>query len=799
MGVGSFFGLEIGKRGVSAHQQALQVTGHNITNAETKGYSRQIVSLKALDPLKTAPGAGQVGTGVTLSEIERIRDNFLDAAFREQQTFQGETDALAKSLESLQTILNEPSDKNIRASLDELFQAIEDVNNQPENQPVRVTLVEKAKSLATMVNVTYKRLQESLSATNAKVQDKFSKINSIAESIANLNLEISKARNIGQNPNDVLDERDRLLDELASLANVEIREDLNQELYVTIGEHLLVQGKTVRPPYLVNDPNLNGLQVISSTPTLPEPSDNPKVATAWVGADAKEGTHTVTVFQTATKHSLQSVDFRSIQNDLTEDSRLSQAGILSGSFYLNGVPIYFDNAMTFGELRDTINNSGQGLEVGFEREKMLFRSSRAGTANQMTLSEGTSNFLSVMRFSDEPEYNSFGQVIFDGRVQDAIYAIDDETLKSSSNHVANLIEGVDVEFKSVGSTNIVINQAVDGGEIAGLLKYQDGFLQEQMRSLDKLAYAMTREFNKLHYQGFGLDGKSQRLFWKDFNSPFTGTYEEKGAAAAFGLDSSLAKNVQVFAAASGVFERIGDRTPVSSGEGDGSNASQMAQLKFAQVVDNAEYGLRTRLSVLNGGDGVDFGRKESTFVVSNGIKSATVSLEGLDDDSTLYDLQGKINDALTKNAIASQVVITTLADGRIRLTSNNENLTYSEGAGTAAKDLKLLPSNGASGNGSRTIETSALNAKFRGQPKSVTDFFAAVVADIGAEAEEVLRLKENTRVITTQIENQRLSAIGVSMDEELTNMIQFQKGYNASARIINVMDEILDTIINLGR
>jgi len=562
---------------------------------------------------------------------------------------------------------------------------------------------------------------------------------------------------------------------------------------------LLVQGNKSFGLNLVVDPDLEGLQRIQSGTIPPKASDNEEILKAYVGADAQEQIFTVTVFQVATKHQVQSRELLEIKAGLTPDSRLQDAGITSGSIFINGVPLYFNEDITFNDLRTNITQSGLGVEAFFDRGKMQLRSTRTGTAHQVTLSQGTSNLMEVMNFNEQPEKNSFGEVVFDGRVQDARYAIGNKTFNSASNYVANIIPGVDVELRKVGSANVIVDHLVDGGELKGLLKYQDGFAQDQIRSLDQLAFALIKDFNRLHFEGFGLDGQSQRLFWQDYNSPFTGTYDERGAAAGLAIGKELGNNVQVFAAAKGVFERDGEPLPVSSGSGDGTNALSMAQLKFARIVDNQEFGLRTRLSVLNGGNGVDVGRKQSNFVVSNGSKNAVVSLEGFDADSTLFDLQNKINDALTKNGINSQVALTTLADGRVRWTSSNESLTFIEGNGTTGKDLRLLPSTGATGNGSRMIESAALEAEFRGQPKSLADFFAQTVAEVGAKAEQNVKLQAGSTVVTTQIENQRLSIMGVSMDEELTHMIQFQQGYNASARLISTVNEMLDVIINLGR
>ena len=111
----------------------------------------------------------------------------------------------------------------------------------------------------------------------------------------------------------------------------------------------------------------------------------------------------------------------------------------------------------------------------------------------------------------------------------------------------------------------------------------------------------------------------------------------------------------------------------------------------------------------------------------------------------------------------------------------------------------MSASSGAVGNGSRIIETSQLSAKYKGDPKSVVQHIQSVIASIGVRAEEMVKLKENSETVRVQLENERLSVIGVSVDEELTKLIQYQQGFQASARIISTVNTMLDVIVNLGR
>lgn len=798
VGLGAFLGLEIGKSGVLTHQRAINVVSHNITNAENDGYSRQTVSIEANKPMDDKGAAGQVGTGVQVGEIKRIRDNLIDTQLRDQKSFSGFVNKLSDNLGRLQTIINEPGENNVRSALDEFFQSIEDLNNQPDNTGVRITLIEKAKSLATLVNVTSKRIEDERVNINNEMEISLNRLNSLANSIGEINLEIQKVRHSGQNPNDLLDARDLMLDELSDLVNIDVSQDTEQNLYIRVGQHLLVQGSTVRELSYTADPTRGGLKTITTDNKIVNPSSNSAVAKAYVGGDADNQNIALTVFETARAHSTQSKSTYDIRTDFGITESMSNGGITSGSFFLNGVQIYFDNQETLEQLKDKINSAGLGVNAYFDRGRLILGSTRTGTAHQIVLSEGTSNLLEVMQFSDEKELDIEGNVLFDGEVRDARYAIGRQTFTSSYNFIEDLVTGIDVELVSAGSTDILANHFITSGRLRGFMEYQDKFIQDESRNIDKLAYSLISEMNKIHFEGFGIDGASQRLFFEAFSSP-NKLLIEKGAAKSMRLTEDVLSNVKAVAAASGVFLKQGDRIPVSSGDKDGRNALKMAQLKFAQIVDNAEYGLSTRLSLLNGGTGVDVGRPNSFFTISNGVDNAVVSLRDFDENSTIQDLQNKINSALDLSGFDSKVTISTQANGTMRLVSSNQNLTFLEGSGTTAGDLHLSASSGAVGNGSRIIETSQLSAKYKGDPKSVVQHIQSVIASIGVRAEEMVKLKENSETVRVQLENERLSVIGVSVDEELTKLIQYQQGFQASARIISTVNTMLDVIVNLGR
>ena len=127
--VSTFFGLQTSLRGLLAHQRSLDVTGHNVANASTVGYSRQEASLTTTDPLHIPAGVrptgegGFLGSGVQVDDYRRIRDGFLDVQFRAQNTVLGDADARAKAMEGVELSIAEPGKNGVSSALTKMWSA----------------------------------------------------------------------------------------------------------------------------------------------------------------------------------------------------------------------------------------------------------------------------------------------------------------------------------------------------------------------------------------------------------------------------------------------------------------------------------------------------------------------------------------------------------------------------------------------------------------------------------------------------------------------------------------------------
>lgn len=224
---GLFGTLHVGKSGIFANQRSIDVTSHNIANANTEGYSRQRAELQTERPFCTpsmnnAAGAGQLGRGVNVADINRIRDNFLDYQVRIELGVQGKYVGRNKFLNEIENIFNEPSETGISTLLGNFFDGWQELSKQPHSSNARTVVAEQSKALTDELNHLYGQLHKLKDNAKTSIRQDLNDVNSILDQMERLNEEIIQVTAAGQKPNDLLDRRDLLLDQLSAKFGINI-------------------------------------------------------------------------------------------------------------------------------------------------------------------------------------------------------------------------------------------------------------------------------------------------------------------------------------------------------------------------------------------------------------------------------------------------------------------------------------------------------------------------------------------------------------------------------------------------
>jgi len=247
----TFSGIELGKRSIIAHTDAITTAGHNISNANTEGYSRQRVQLKEFDPLykpdlERAERPGMIGQGIDVQAINRIRDELLDKRIVGQQNLESYWKTRSDYYTMLEQIYNEPYDVSIRSNMDKFWEGWQELSVNPESQAARQSVVTRGQTLTDSIQQRWDSLSGVADLLNGDIEATVKQVNSLAKQIADVNGEIVRSKAMGDNPNDLLDRRDLLVDKLSELININTDFRDSDEFMVHVGGQVIVQGSLSR-------------------------------------------------------------------------------------------------------------------------------------------------------------------------------------------------------------------------------------------------------------------------------------------------------------------------------------------------------------------------------------------------------------------------------------------------------------------------------------------------------------------------------------------------------------------------
>lgn len=647
----TFSGLELARRALESQQTALDTTGHNIANANTPGYTRQVVNLQQTVP-SSIPGMGHnisIGTGVTVQSIERARDIFVDRQFR-WETSKGEYwTAREDILLKVEGLLNEPKENSLSTDLDKFWNAWSGLSKDPENLGARAVVLERAATLADTFHHIYQQITEMQKGLDSSVRVQINQINVYAKQIQDLNLQIKRAEVAGDNPNDLKDKRDALVDNLSKITNVRVvesRDSTFKDREVNVFK-LYIGNENTTNQILVND---------TTAYQLEEPS--PAGANGLPFAQVKWGAG----------HPLagQEVDLGDRLGQLQANLRMR------GNDYdldPNNDNVAEDNKGNayLAYLRNQYDELARGIAIAVNAIH------KTGIAKGLAAGDPVPDFFDTT--------------------------------------VGNITAG-----------NIRVNSVLndDPWKIAtGKNTFGDGEIAKAISTLSSgwtglSSVSLTK-----------ADGKM--LIINPTNGDLT-------SDSTIGRTVVWATNVAITDPDNGQYIFIDPMT------GDATANSTTGRLiRWASGTD-------TPLTDPDTGDPI------------------------LLDPAT--------GDVTTDTAIGKPVTWAALTDpdtgDLILIDPNTGELTTDPAVGKPVAWTPAAPLSAA----------------------SFGDYYGAAVAELGVDVQQATRMREGQEVLVTHMLNQRESFSGVSLDEEMTNLVRFQKSYSAAARIVTMLDDMLNTIVN---
>lgn len=674
MGLNSL--LDVAKSALFTAQQALTVTGHNISNVNTPGFSRQEVILTEERPVDGSPG--QVGTGVKIEQIRRAVDVFLNRELTNSQEGLGQFTVTSDELRRLESLFRDTSGQGLAGQLNEFFKALQDATTTPSQTTPRSVVIAKASTLASTFHQINADLTDTRRAIDVQIDVNISEINGLTRKIADFNTQIKSAEVSGQNANDLRDKRDLAVNELATRIEVSTLDRIDGTVSVFTARGLvLVDQETTRNLVGVESTDNQGLLDIG----YDIGGNQPSIITDLITGGRVRGL----------------IDVR----DGTIPSVQQGIDALAGSL-LNEV--------------NHVHRAGYGLDgsTGQDFFSGLSVTTKAPSTNVGTgaIGNGAVTAPSLLTFHDY-------EIRFSGGNNYSI--VDTSTgIGIKGNYTGTVIvpPTVDAPLNIVTGTNDTLVVTVDGTTSGSIT----------------------------------LNGAA---------SP--GRPYASGSALAAEIESKI--NADSTLAAAGrrvavIFDSTTNRLVLQSNSVGGTSS-----VDVIGGTARASLGLSTGTSTSASGTYSD----PQTFHI-DGI---AVTVSGAPAANDVLSLNSRENAARDLTVALSDPSKLALSSMRAGVPGNNQN-----GLALVALQSKTL---------------TGLNNT------TLSDAYRKTATDLGVASQVASQRLDGEQIRYEQLQTFHAQVSGVSLDEELVNLLKYQRAFEAASRMIVAADEMMSTLISLKR
>lgn len=790
--------LNTGLLGLYTNKTAMSVVAHNLSNANTPGYSRQTPIIVTNPPIyMTGLGsAGRTvayGTGSNVSDIRRIRDEFLDLQYRETTSRLNYWDNIYSNIHYTEQLLGEPGETGIRNMYDSFWAAIEELKTDPSNEAAKAQIVSRADELINMMKDFDYRLRELQSDINSDIKLKTNQINSYLVRISDLNRKLLTSGSLGTSPNDLLDERDRLLDELSKLSDIKVNSLANNQISITLGNQMVLNGSYYQEIKLAVLPGTQDTYQTYIGNNLLEFSDGTMAALFELrdeiipsyrrqidefGLFLVDSTNLIYKEGWDATGTITGANFFSDLNSKKglEDTRLFRIAGIKDVFHPNTIQyvtslknynsnpnINLNDLNLYSITGDTNSPSPFTPNIKYDSaSKALYLDTAGDDLKDQLIIDFGGNFLKEYGFATKEigAYKISADDVVSGSLQ---FTIDDNTYTIDFNDktelIGNINSGTGGYLKAVednGFIYIVPTNKVPNNDIDTIvLNDIEGSLSE------------------MNAQKITLDAL-------DISKPT--------------LNNLLGTNEKVEMSINGIKIEIDPLKDTANDLVEKINATNMGVT--ASITPHGKF-------VLRAGNFVDF-------------DLANVVIKG---NANLFDALGLIEDS-SNNIIT--ITSPDLSPDRIEsMFSKADLLRIDKEIGlinqiSVSQNLMSNPSllsidlgiyDGGNyypiGAGSVTVWDQITQLRYSpildNGRLGFSDFLANMITEIGVKGETAQKMKLNSESLNSQITIERERVMGVSIDEEVTNLIKYQQAFNACARVITAIDQMLSTVVsNMG-
>jgi flagellar hook-associated protein FlgK len=812
--------LLIGLSGLQSHQRAIEVTSHNIANATTPGYTRQRATLGSASPENIA--IGQMGRGVTVDAIKRMANELVIERLRQTESENARLGSLGETLQAAELIFNEPGENGLSATIGKLFASFEDLSNNPESTALRTGVVAQMGTFTATLNDLGTRLQALRDDLRGSLENEVAEVNRLTVQISDLNQQIRDLTLVGNNPNDLLDRRDQLINELSTHLDVQVRIiPSDGSAMIHVGGALLI-GRDYAEKLSIGSQPDGSLTLLAANKTA--------IAATGGGIGALMDLH-----ENIIPGLIEDLD--TITTTLAMELNARQSTGTNHSFHAGAFTSEnsVDSSLTAANLDDLAQVKGV---VGGPGMPQVFLPSFTDADGNAVARNLTINVYDPVSGSAQ-KYT----LRYDPATGGGMRSLDD--LVSAINTGRSTPSGGFTLYPSDagGISNLTARKVpVDGG-------YRLELTATNGRSIDfSSALDLTPASTAWTSGSTGVTGTDAALANKrvvfsvvganlqaNIRNPIDGSLQAYGSPLALGGGAGVIGSLALTLTPGATNYHAGESFSVdfdSTGAVVGGSATQAREWTQgdASVKITGRYtgettfapGQEWSMRVITGGTiGATSGAPLVEFTYFSGPADAPVQQQvqrRLDNTMPagspvqIADGVYAVFGAGTLSTAGNQLSFTVDAEpdqARLLPALGINTMFSGDSAATLRVNAALrqdanrlgIASSRAEGDNANLRDMSAVRAGkiFGGGTLGVDDFYHTTITGLGVRIADTKRLGDNQQALKTAMENQRQQISGVSIDEEVATLILMQQAYTASARIITTARENITTLLDLVR
>jgi flagellar hook-associated protein 1 FlgK len=835
MGIGLDNALQIAKSAIHTNQYLINVSGQNIANANNPGYTRKIVQQEATTPL-TEVSPGSVGTGVKVSEIRRVIDQFLEVQINKNKSEIGTWETVDKYLSQIERIFNNTTDASINGSIDAFWNAWLDLSNNPSDPSARTALLEKSETMTDYFHTTLTGIEDIQKAVDSKINEQVKDINSSIKKIAELNREIYSVEiKAGNHANDLRDQRDKLVKGLSDYLDINTLEvDNKYNIFLNNGTSL-VNGSTYST--LVTEGNSDNHSfssiywVDSKKSTKIDISDTIKngslrglldIRDKYLD-DYKTGLNKIanSIMQEVNKAHSQGAGLEkmtSITGTVTSENTeipFNAEGLAhpvsEGNFAIivydsNGNPSYHNIAVgspndfdtkvnSLEELKDEID-SINNISAKIVNNKLIINADSGYGFAFADDSSGITSALGLNTFFKGENYNLNKTINISASEETGntnhLYSVDSykENILSGDSYkvefsggkitITNTSKGKTVSDYKTSSINNNYTLTFDGIRMQfdtaskpsdGNIYYVDNVTSSSVIDEDNFSdHTLEIDFSK--------DGNDINIFDVNDNLTLSDNDYSVDTVTLNGTSYNIVKIDKYGISVTlkqGNFGVVKINPEITAGKNFESNINNInkiaaAKVQTPQINDNDANIKVDTISITN----QNVLTTDTYTIIANG--NGTYSITNQDGDSVSPTAES--NTSVTVNGIKIDFANATQASDKYILSSNKN--VISEGDNRNALEIADLRDSNVLDNGTKTI----------------SENMGEILTKVGLDRQNAKNRLEAVNIQEEGLAKQKDNVSGVSIDEEMTKLIQIQHSYTASAKLLSVVDSLLNNLMN---